>query len=193
MSRLAASPHHKSFHKRNSGFNPKVWARNNNRDRSTSTTHKKEIVNYLHQRIKVFSSPSSNSPLPDKTKPHNKEEQKKKKKNQKKKPLLLLPRTREEEFLAEFIIELKKKKKKSRSTRKSKQCGRRKRGGRRGRWVIGSCWNCVILREEEDRRRRSSCQSWEELLFVWLTDCVVFFASNSFAAKIGFVGLRDET
>ncbi len=183
MGRLAASPHHKSFHKRNSGFNPKVWARNNNRDRSTSTTHKKEIVNYLHQRIKVFSS-SSSSPLPDKRKPHNKEEQKKK--NQKKKPLLLLlPRTREEEFLAEFIIELKKKKKKSRSTRKSKQCGRRKRGGRRGRWVIGSCWNCVILREEEDRRRRSSCQAWEELLFVWLIDCVGFLLPILLLQKLG--------
>ncbi len=69
MGRLAASPHHESFHKRNSGFNPKVWTRSKNRDRSTSTTHKKEIANYLHQRIKIF---SSSSPLPDKTKPHNK-------------------------------------------------------------------------------------------------------------------------
>ncbi len=180
MGCLAASPHHESFHKRNSGFNPKVWARNNNQDRSTSTTHKKEIVNYLHQRIKVFPS-SSSSPLSDRTKPHNKEEQKK---SQKKKPLLLLPRTREEEFLAKSIIELKKKKKQSRSTRKSKQCGRRKRGGKRGRWVIGSCWNCVILREE-DRRRRSSCQSWEELLFVWLIDCVGFLLPILLLQKLG--------
>ncbi len=63
MGRLAASPHHESFHKRNSGFNPKVWTRSKNRDRSTSTTHKKEIANYLHQRIKIFSSSSPPPPL----------------------------------------------------------------------------------------------------------------------------------